>query len=110
MAAFVNFDTNCDKLFVYYLLYGQIMTLRKKVARGNDQPNLNTDMLGDFEIALLVPAEQSKIANGVWTMDVRIRNEKKLLGKLRLKKTGLMHDLLTGKVQVNPNTPKKELT
>jgi type I restriction enzyme, S subunit len=101
VAAFLNLNTICDKLFLYYKLYSQIITLRTKVARGNDQPNLNTDMLGEFTIALPSLKEQQKAAERFWSVDFKIKNEKTLLEKIKLQKSGLMHDLLTGKVEVS---------
>jgi type I restriction enzyme, S subunit len=101
VAAFLNLDSSCDKLFFYYKLYSQIMTLRTKVARGNDQPNLNTEMLGEFKIALPPVTEQKKAAERIWLIDTRVDNERVGMEKLKVQKSGLMHDLLTGKVQVN---------
>ena len=100
VAAFLNLDKSCDQLFLYYKIYSQIMTLRKKVARGNDQPNLNTDMLGEFRVALPCELEQGKIAEIIWKIDTKIQSERNSLEKFKLKKLGLMQDLLSGKVPV----------
>jgi type I restriction enzyme, S subunit len=100
VAAFLNLDSSCDKLFLYYKLYSQTITLRTKVARGNDQPNLNTEMLGEFKIALPPVTEQKKAAERIWLIDTRVDNERIGMEKFKVQKSGLMHDLLTGKVQV----------
>ena len=47
--------------------------------------------------------EQSKIAQGLYSMENKLRKEKDYLQILRTEKAGLMHDLLTGKVQVTPS-------
>jgi type I restriction enzyme S subunit len=106
VAAFLNLDSECDKLYLYYYLYSQIMTLRKKVARGNDQPNLNTDMLGDFQVALPPRDEQKRISERLWEIEKLIKSEKKYADKLAVQKSGLMNDLLSGKVNVNSQEPE----
>ncbi|PCJ62386.1 MAG: hypothetical protein COA73_06625 [Candidatus Hydrogenedentota bacterium] len=101
IAAFLDLHDNCNQLYIYYFLYSQIITLRTKVARGNDQPNLNTDMLGEFRIPLPAPDEQKGISERLWSVESMTRKEESNLEKLLLQKSGLMHDLLTGKVPVN---------
>ena len=100
VAAFQDLEASCDELFLYYFLYSKIITLRTKIARGNDQPNLNTDMLGDFRIIYPSLFEQKLIAERLWSFDTLIRSEESKLKKAKLVKAGLMHDLLTGKVPV----------
>lgn len=100
VAAFLRLNPECEILYLYYYLYSQIITLRTRVARGNDQPNLNTDMLGEFEIVLPSFAEQRAVAEMLWCSELRIDAENKLRDKLLLQFSGLMHDLLTGKVPV----------
>lgn len=100
VAAFLDFSEECDLMFVYYYLYGQIETLRTKVARGNDQPNLNTDMLGEFCIPVPEKSEQSAVSERLWRAQIRLQKEKAYRDKLDVQKSGLMHDLLTGKTPV----------
>jgi len=52
------------------------------------------------------PEEQEHIVNRASTVTSRIRKEQELVRKLQTEKAGLMHDLLTGKVQVNPDPPE----
>ncbi|WP_161635410.1 restriction endonuclease subunit S [Methylomicrobium lacus] len=64
--------------------------------------------LGEFK-ELTVPfpdiAEQIAIGRRISQAQKFIAEEKRNLIKLKQKKSGLMHDLLTGKVQVNVNEP-----
>jgi len=106
VAAFLNFSKDCDQRFIYYFLYSQIETLRTKVARGNDQPNLNTDMLGAFCAPVPDHAEQAMIAERLWVAESLIKKEKINRDKLRIQKSGLMHDLLTGEVPVTIDAPE----
>jgi type I restriction enzyme, S subunit len=55
-------------------------------------------------VPLLIPpiGEQKKIEDQIIHVRDRIQSEERLLGKLRLQKSGLMDDLLTGRVPVTP--------
>lgn len=106
IAAFLNLSDMCNQLYVYYYLYSQIDYLRTKVARGNDQPNLNTDMLGEFSIPVPEIAEQKAISDRLWSIEVLLSDEKRTLEKFGLQKSGLMHDLLTGKRPVKLDDPE----
>lgn len=50
--------------------------------------------------------EQSLLIQRFDLVDNKIDSEYRLLKKLRNKKSGLMHDLLTGKVPVTINEPE----
>lgn len=54
-----------------------------------------------FEMMLLQPEEQQRIAGHLDEYDEQVRLEMLELSKLRLLKQGLMDDLLTGRVRVN---------
>jgi type I restriction enzyme S subunit len=53
-------------------------------------------------IPLPDPTEQDRIASVYEAIEARIRAEEAYRDKLKLQKQGLMHDLLTGKVRVEP--------
>lgn len=106
VAAFLNLSSDCDQMFIYYYLYSQIETLRTKVARGNDQPNLNTDMLGEFCVPIPDHGEQTMISERLWVAENLIKTEKINREKLNIQKSGLMHDLLTGTVPVTVDEPE----
>jgi type I restriction enzyme S subunit len=64
-------------------------------------PDLGLDKIYDFEI--LLPRdrnEQQRIAGRLDALDLKIKAEQSYLSKLLKIKTGLMQDLLTGKVRV----------
>jgi len=52
------------------------------------------------------PEEQPEIVKRIQSVDRRIDREQAGLEKIRKQKTGLMHDLLTGKVEVNVDEPE----
>ena len=69
-------------------------------------PRIN---LGDIN-KVLVPLpeieEQNLICKRYTTLRAKLRSEKGALSKLQNQKTGIMHDLLTGRVQVNVEQPE----
>ena len=101
VAAFLNLDNSTDKLFLYYYLSFNTLELRKKVARGNDQPNLNTEMLSDYQIIFPAKAEQEVISERLLSMDKLINEFSNEKQKLQTQKQGLMQDLLTGNKSVD---------
>jgi type I restriction enzyme S subunit len=56
IAALLNFDVNKNKEFLIYYLNTLTNRLRKVIAIGNDQPNLNTERIGN----ILIPYPKSK--------------------------------------------------
>lgn len=102
IAAFEILSSRCDSLFLYYFLFSKIQFLRTRVARGVDQPNLNTDLLANFHAPVPPLAEQQAIAGRLFALAQQGKEEETALSKLGLVKQGLMEDLLTGRVRVAP--------
>lgn len=71
-------------------------------AVGSTMANLNTSILEAILIGRPAVNEQDEIARRVAGASLRIRAEEQELQKLRLEKSGLMDDLLTGRVRVTP--------
>jgi type I restriction enzyme S subunit len=63
--------------------------------------HLTQEKLGAIPMLLPRPDEQSRIAKRFDAVDEQIQNEISKLAKLRDQKHGLMHDLLTGRVQAS---------
>jgi type I restriction enzyme S subunit len=70
---------------------------------GTTNPHLNVADVRGLKIALPSYSEQIEMKSLIKVIYARIRIEQDRLRKFQLKKSGLMHDLLTGKVQVNVN-------
>lgn len=64
------------------------------------QKNINLEDLRPLKIALPNIEEQKELCRRYETQELLIQKEKEYLEKLKLKKKGLMQDLLTGKVSV----------
>lgn len=76
--------------------------LRVYATPGVQQVNINPTNLQRVVIALPTSMEeQSEIAGRINAVDCRVQREACLLEKLQEQKSGLMQDLLTGKIQVH---------
>lgn len=64
--------------------------------------NLNTSILAAISIGRPAITEQDEVARRIAGASLRIRTEEQTLQKLYLEKSGLMDDLLTGRVRVTP--------
>ena len=67
---------------------------------------INRRMLGRMFVAVPSPDEQVRIAQKILGAKKRLGLEVQKLHKLRAQKSGLMHDLLTGKVPVKVKEPE----
>ena len=66
------------------------------------QPGIYLEQLGEMELAVPPIAEQDAAIASLAALDGRLEIEHALLRKLGLQKSGLMDDLLTGRVRVTP--------
>lgn len=91
-----------NNLFLYYYLqYNK--RLFENIASGSTIVTIGLDFFKRMRTARPDDAdEQKEIANVLKAVDDRLDDEKAALAKLRLQKTGLMQDLLTGKVSAAP--------
>ncbi len=69
---------------------------------GTTNPHLNVSEVKRFEIPLPSAEEQTLIADRISSLEDRIQFERAQLEKLLQQKSGLMDDLLTGRVRVTP--------
>ncbi len=69
---------------------------------GTTNPHLNVAEVRDFMIPLPPYIEQIRIGERISAVSDRLSKEVCELSKLKLQKTGLMDDLLTGRVRVTP--------
>lgn len=83
--------------FGYYYLSSKTNYFRDVVAPGVGQPNLNTDLIGNFPIPVPPLVEQKKIAQILSTWDKAVTATEQLLMNSQKQKKALMQQLLTGK-------------
>ena len=92
----------------FSMMYRHSMIQRQVegLAVGTTMPSLNNEIMGKLVFPYMDKTEQSAIANKVELTDAQVSALLSELTKLQKQKSGLMHDLLTGKVQVNTNHPE----
>ncbi|NOT84993.1 MAG: hypothetical protein HOP02_09535, partial [Methylococcaceae bacterium] len=93
-----------ENLFVMFYLNTEYARIQiRKYEQGVTRPRINT---GNFK-KLIIPKpsinEQKIITDQLMTVAEKIEIENKRNQKFKMEKSGLMHDLLTGKVQVKIN-------
>ena len=88
-----------DFTFLYYLLVNY-KNNAKKMRQTGTQPNLNKQIVSDFQFYIPKMKEQKRIAELLSAIDDEIDNLKKQLELRKLQKKGLMQRLLTGEVRV----------
>ena len=88
-----------DFMFLYYLLVSY-KNNAKRMRQTGTQPNLNKQIVSDFEFNIPSLEEQKKIAGLLSLIDEDIENLKKQLELRKQQKKGLIQRLLTGEVRI----------
>jgi type I restriction enzyme S subunit len=57
----LNVDSSVSKEYLYYLFKSKTLWFREQLARGQGQPNLNTDMTKQLDVPVPPLAEQRRI-------------------------------------------------
>lgn len=99
-AALVSFPKILHAQFLFYCLMRQYDDLRT-LSQGSNQSNLNSNLLSQFPLLLPPYNEQVLIADILNSHQAHISIQESHRDKLRAIKTGLMDDLLTGRVRVH---------
>jgi type I restriction enzyme, S subunit len=101
--------SNLDARF-FSLVYRHPMVQRQVegLAVGSTMPSLNNEIMGKLIFPYMSNTEQTAIADKVKLSEARITTLQSELVKLRNQKSGLMHDLLTGKVSVRVDESELE--
>lgn len=98
IAALLNLSRRVSPRYLAHFFNSKTSYLRDIVATGNGQPNLNTTLIGNFQVPLPpTKAEQEAIAEALSDADALIESLEQLLVKKRQVKQGAMQELLTGK-------------
>jgi len=92
------------KFLQYYLIHSRNILLNVTVNPSSDtgRTNIYLSALRSFKVPLPPLAEQEKIASRISSVEEKIMEERQYKQHLRELKRGLMQDLLTGKVRVDP--------
>ena len=98
IAALLDFNPAISTTYLVHYINTRTQYLRDVVATGNGQPNLNTELIGNFKVPFPPTlAEQEAIAGALSDADAWIESLDQLIAKKRQIKQGAMQELLTGK-------------
>lgn len=98
---------NFDKNFFAYVVY-ELFRIEKEKAPGGIIKTITKDALSNFEISYPENIkEQQQIAQILSDMDSEIETLEKELNKYKDLKTGMMQDLLTGKIRIVESKQEK---
>ncbi|WP_421808695.1 restriction endonuclease subunit S [Flagellimonas sp.] len=91
-----------DNHFLYQMLKSELI-LRQQHAlfTGNAQPFLDTKAISNFKLPIPPIEEQKKISEILSTWDAAITDTQNLIQQLKLRKKGLMQQLLSGKKRLS---------
>lgn len=90
-----------NNLYLYFRL--QYMKPEfESIALGSTVKTIGLDYFRKLRILVPPQSEQDKISAGIMNIEIAVRKHQSELKKLRLLKSGLMDDLLTGRVRVTP--------
>jgi len=103
--------TESSSLLPYFLAFYSESSFGKKYflissKQSTNLASINSTQLNAYPIALPSREEQQAIIVRISAANSRIEQIKAEAGKLRNQKSGLMHDLLTGKVPVKVEEPE----
>ncbi|RLJ20074.1 hypothetical protein DJ031_07165 [bacterium endosymbiont of Escarpia laminata] len=91
---------------MYFLNTWQAKSQVRKYEQGVTRPRINLGNMKKVFVPKPKPEEQITIFSRLEELTAKVNAETTYLNKLSLQKSGLMHDLLTGKVQVNIDQPE----
>jgi type I restriction enzyme S subunit len=95
-------ETSANTRYIYFLLLSKLIERQiAQVSTGSTFGRINLAFIRKLLIPLPVIEEQLRIVSVLDAQLAQIKATKQYLNKLRKLKTGLMQDLLTGKVRVN---------
>ena len=98
IAALLNLSKSVSPRYLAYFINTKTTYLREIVATGNGQPNLNTELIGNFRFVLPpTKVEQEAVADVLTDADALIESLEQVLVKKRQLKQGAMQELLTGR-------------
>jgi type I restriction enzyme S subunit len=76
--AFLNLNSSVEKEFLYYLFKSKTLWFREQLARGQGQPNLNTDMTKQMDVPVPPLAEQRRIVSELDALQAEVDALKRL--------------------------------
>ena len=94
IAAFLGLLPEINKVYLYYLLKSKSIWFLKEAARGQGQPNLNTDIIGETIFGLPPLAEQHAIVERVDRLLTMVDDLEKQVAERKVQADELMQAVL----------------
>ena len=101
----VNPDLIKPRLLFELLRYDRARKLLVRGINASNQCSVNQSVLNPLPVPRPLPDEQEQLIQMIRADDARHSSERSVLRKLKQLKSGVMHDLLTGRVPVSSVTP-----
>lgn len=93
----------CHPTYLYAMFNSASAKSQVDQSKGRGtREGINSQQIASLAFALPRPDEQNEAVARIASIEAAISNESMLLEKLQLEKSGLMNDLLTGRVRVTP--------
>lgn len=109
--AFISFNKNLERDFLYYFFITHTETYRSEMA-GYGQPNLNTDIIKSTKIPLPPIEEQYQIINHIEStlndFEILFSNTNLQIEKLKEYRQSIISEAVTGKIDVRDWEPNKQ--
>jgi type I restriction enzyme S subunit len=101
---FLGLSEETDISFLYFFLYSLTTAIREKVKQGSGQPNLNTDIVKDFAVALPSKQEQVDIVEAIERLLVNYSalssDANGAIALLQERRSALISAAVTGQIDV----------
>jgi type I restriction enzyme, S subunit len=92
--AFLNVDSSVSKEYLYYLFKSKTLWFREQLARGQGQPNLNTDMTKQLDVPVPPLAEQRRIVAELDALQAEVDALKRLQAETAAELDALLPSIL----------------
>ena len=92
--AFLNISPSVSKEFLYYLFKSKTLWFREQLARGQGQPNLNTDMTKQMDVPVPPLAEQRQIVSELDALQAEVDALKRLQSETAAELDALLPSIL----------------
>ena len=92
--AFLNLDSSVSKEYLYYLFKSKTLWFREQLARGQGQPNLNTDMTKQMDVPVPPLAKQRRIVAELDALQAEVDALKRLQAETSVELDALLPSIL----------------
>lgn len=93
--------SKADPRFVFFNLFGRFVEKQiERLLAGSNYPAISNKDVAELRLKMPDVAEQKAISGVIFDMNLEVIHQMEMLAKLRRLKTGMMQQLLTGKIRL----------